>query len=402
MNTVLYLKNLYKTKEKCVKKIDKNFINFTDNNFINLINLDERELKSFKDYVINNVDRLVYNYGLSGYKKMEKEISLKKNDIKMNEIELRRLFLAKKNLDIFYNFQNDKYIKRTDIYAKSKTKNNKEEEEPSKNRYIFNHSKYIKILDKMWLMEISDRLGKDVSNLLIKDMFYINSNIKTLAVKITNKTKNILLLDLKKAFDSVEFNTIRILLGRFLKRNVRYYYKYLEQYMSLLVNRNCYYKKNKIKVNKGIPTGLPSSNLVFSIILNEIFLELFGMFNYLEYFNFYIYVDDICIELKEEENKYLILLLINDLKKLLSKYKLVLNDSKCKMSYNLKGILDFGIIDNKDLYLGIPFERRKKRYMRIILDIYNKKNDMELGMNEFIKSDDPKIKGYLRYKVINV
>ena len=71
------------------------------------------------------------------------------------------------------------------------------------------------------------------------------------------------------------------------------------------------------------------------------------------------------------------------------------------MSYNFKGILDFEFIENEDLYLGIPFERREKRYKRILLDNYNKKNNNNYTFNEFYNSDDPKIKGFLNYKMIN-
>jgi hypothetical protein len=392
MNTLLYLNNLYKDNNVLSVKVNKNL----ETKII------KKEYESFKNYVLNNIDRIVFNYRLSGYKKMEKEISLKKKDLKLDERELKKLYLAKKNLDIYYGYQKDSCIMRTDIYAKSKIRSDfVEEEDPTLNRYIFNHSKYIKILDKLWLMEISDNLG-DLNKILINDIFYINENIKPLAVKITNKRKNIILLDLKKAFDSVRFDTIKTLLGRFLERNVKYHYKYLKQYLYLLKNRNCYYKNNqRIKINKGIPTGLASSNLVFTIILNEIFLELFKIFNYLDYFDFYIYVDDICIEIKNEENKHLVLLLINDLDKLLKKYGLILNEKKCKMSYNFKGILDFGYIENEDLYLGIPFERRENRYKRIILNDYNNKNDCNYTFNEFYNSNDNKIKGFLNYKMID-
>jgi hypothetical protein len=385
-----YLNNLYddintyeKENKVLINKIDKN------------------EFENFKIYMLSNIDRLKYSHSFSGYNKLEKNIRITKKDLLMNDKDLKILYLAKKNMDVNCCYERTNTIMKTHIYPKSKKKKlNIIEENPNDNRYLFDHSKFIKILDKLWLLEL-DNLTNNIFGMLIKDMFYVNTNIKNLAVKITNDPKNLLLLDLKKAFDSVKYNTIKILLGRFFERN-KIDNKYLEQYMFMLNNRKCYYRCNKksylIKINKGIPTGLASSTFVFSVILNEIFLELFEKFDYNEYFNFYIYVDDICVKIKDENNKYLILLLFNDLNNLFTKYGLILNEDKCKISPNLKGILKCGFINNEEMYLGIPFERREYQYKKIILNQFNERYNTNYTFNEFFKSNNRSVKGFLNYK----
>jgi hypothetical protein len=389
-----YLNNLY-DDINIYKNENKILIDKTNKN----------EFENFKIYMLANIDRLKYSHNLSGYNKLEKNIRITKKDLLMNDKDFKILYLAKKNMDINFCYKRTNIIMKTQIYPKSKKKKlNIIEENPNDNRYLFDHSKFIKILDKLWLLEL-DYLTNNIFGMLIKDMFYVNTNIKNLAVKITNEPKNLLLLDLKKAFDSVKYNTIKILLGRFFERN-KINNKYLEQYMFMLNNRKCYYRNNKnsylIKINKGIPTGLASSTFVFSVILNEIFLELFEMFDYNEYFDFYIYVDDICIKAKDEEYKHLILLLFNDLDKLFRKYGLILNEKKCKISYNFRGILNCGFINNEELYLGIPFERRQKRYKKIIFNQFNERYMTNYTFNEFFKSNNKNIRGFLKYKIISL
>ena len=65
--------------------------------------------------------------------------------------------------------------------------------------------------------------------------------------------------------------------------------------MVIMKNRNFLYNNRKIKVNKGLATGLPSSTLAFTIIMDEIITRWFAETNYKnnEDFIINIYVDDI-------------------------------------------------------------------------------------------------------------
>ena len=47
----------------------------------------------------------------------------------------------------------------------------------------------------------------------------------------------------------------------------------VKQYMNLIKNRRCFYKNNCIKIYKSVPTGLPSSTIIFTLIMQSIIEE---------------------------------------------------------------------------------------------------------------------------------
>jgi hypothetical protein len=182
-----------------------------------------------------------------------------------------------------------------------------------------------------------------------------------------------------------------------------------EQYMIILTNRIIKYKNHIIQVSKSISTGLSSSLLVFTYILEEIFLrwldENIGTFQINIDFILNIYVDDIYIKILNFEKKDII---INSIIEILSKYNFNISYKKSRISRNLLNN-NFKELSPNDLYLGIPFTRDKTLYMPIILNECNKNYNsnytwnqiFEILNNEIIKNNKKKRKlnSYLNYKL---
>ena len=112
----------------------------------------------------------------------------------------------------------------------------------------------------------------------------------------------------------------------------------------ILINRDVYYKDEKINCNKGLPQGLPISTLLFVIITDEIMYEwnkINSEFDNIEKLN--IYVDDIYIKFKNYNtflnDKYIINFIDH-----LKKYYLKINFGKCKVDEKLNLNYNFDIL----------------------------------------------------------
>ena len=111
----------------------------------------------------------------------------------------------------------------------------------------------------------------------------------------------------------------------------------LRRYFNIVVNSNVYYDKIKLKRNKGIPTGLPSSNLVFTMIIEQIFY-IYNNINpsFKKFFNFYVYVDDIAIDVLDLNVD--ITSHIDKLLMVFKYYRFKYNPKKCLISENIRMI----------------------------------------------------------------
>jgi len=174
--------------------------------------------------------------------------------------------------------------------------------------------------------------------------------------------------------------------------------------MTIVKNRKLYYNNNLVSISKGISTGLPSSNLVFTLVLEEILFRWFSKYNFKnnEDFIMSIYVDDIYLKIlqKQEANK-----IVQSLIKFLELYKLNINISKSRVCPNLKIDLP-NKLTKTDFYLGIPFTRDIELYGKLILSDFQK-NKLNLSWIEIYnnlckkESDNntKKIIGYFNYKL---
>jgi hypothetical protein len=171
--------------------------------------------------------------------------------------------------------------------------------------------------------------------------------------------------------------------------------------MYILKNRNIFYKNKQINYKKGIPTGLPSSNIVFTLIMDEIIYRwrsmTKGLFEIGRDFRINIYVDDIYIKVYDMSIKDV---LVSTLIEILKNNKFNVNFEKCKADAKLK-LKFFTNLEETDMYLGIPFTRDIKKYTDLVLNKYNKNETYET-IYEKLKNehtDKKEIYGYFNYKL---
>ena len=247
---------------------------------------------------------------------------------------------------------------------------------PSSYRYIQNHTRVIKLIDRILLKIMLNVSRENIDNkIFIAPIEYkFARSCGEYAAENTTSKERVTCLDIKDAFNSVGHDIIFCSLFKILnkKLNLTESKNLLDEYFLLLLNKKCYYDNNYIPINIGIPQGLSSSNYIFKIVIVSAIEEFKTKhrFYYLD-ININIYVDDIYIKFLRYENDNIVLL--NSLIEVLEeKYNLKLNRNKCTSDSKLG--FDFPDIKDNTLYLGIPFTRDTKTYMKVVLDEFNKKH----------------------------
>jgi hypothetical protein len=398
--------NLYKSNIDNVYKFDNIYNSNLDDYFKNKFNLSS----------IDNFSNILSNKYVSNDDSYFKESKGMRNILKIQKHFNKRTvfeFLTSSNLE---QKELIKKINRTEIFSKYKSG---DVINPKNYRYFQNHTNEIKVICNYIKFMIDIVLKDDYIN---TDIFICkikaNQNIKNCreyAVEYTSNMDRLLLLDLEKAFDSIEFEILYEILNNFFDRNILEEYKECKNYiiniiMIILINRDIYYKDNKIKCERGLPQGLPISTLLFVIITDEIIYKwnkINKEYNNIEKLK--IYVDDIYIKFKDYNNslndKYIINLIEH-----LKKYYLKINISKCKVDEKLNLNYDFDILTKYDCYLGIAFTRDiydLSKIFQTYLNIYNnkqKKNYIIYDVYYILYNDISKFKlkyslnGWLYYK----
>jgi hypothetical protein len=385
--------------------------------FNDLLNLNETNEADFKDRIKKNLKAL-RDIGFRQYyhlKLEEKILRLKTEGSDEENVNIITKNITDKNIDDVYKYKIANTLKRKDlmknisicrIFAKYKSG---DASQPNNFRYFVNHHNVIKIIDRLWCIELINKCGKNLpdpkifkSNLIKQ---FSPSVIKT-AASNTNNFDNVILLDIQKAFDSVNWTVLEYLLMSNLTRKINKTEatKLVEQYMVVMKNRNFLYNNRKIKVKKGLATGLPSSATIFTLIMDEIITQWFAKTNYRnnEDFIINIYVDDIYIKFLKYDR---ISEIINSLINFIEQYQLLINKQKSKVDPKLY-LPDFpNKLSCNDFYLGIPFTRDIKLYGQIILKEFQTKHINNLTWqdiyNKIIMNDPSKksIIGYLNYKL---
>jgi hypothetical protein len=341
--------------------------------------------------------RVYHNIGL------EKEVNLEPKTVTDNDIDKVHTYKVGTYLTRKQLMTN---IAKCTVFPKYKSGVTTE---PSNFRYLVNHHNTVKILDRMWVLETMQKLGTNIPDPEIYKSNLVKNfspNIIHTAIKNTLSIDSIVLLDITRAFDSLEWNILEELLMANLTRktNSEIAQNIVSQYMVILRNRELYYNNNIVPISKGIPTGLPSSNLVFTLALEEIIFRWLVHNGYKNNVDFMlnVYVDDIYIKIINLLKTHDV---VTSLTEHLAKYKLYVNKAKSKASYNLN-LIDLNELKENDYYLGIPFTRNKKLYGELILKEFQK-NKINLSWESIynkLSSDDkdemvPIIFGFMNYKL---
>ena len=404
LDTIRYLNKLYKSNFKknnnCTKEV---IVSLSEKNFL-------------KNLVKNNTEKYIFLQKHSGpyCRKLEKEVSLSKDEISSIYKKNVKKGIRKIDIDTFssvyftwikYNNLTDEMHQKFNRAVLIPIHKKDDIDNPKNYRYLYNFSNIIKLLDKIWANNICQELtgkldGDKYLSYHIRGGF--NENMKTKASKFTNSLDNKIMLDFEKAFDNVSFFSIKHLLKDFLirKLGIDKGIKYFKQYFNIITNSSIYFNKIKIKRNKGIPTGLPSSNLIFTAIINQIFYVYTKYFpDFLKYFNYNVYVDDIAIDILN--NKINIKKYLDPLLSIFKYYKFKCNFNKCLISKNISfNYPKFNKITTNTKYLGIYFSRDISEYFKLIIDEFNKKNNLECkNVYEMMKKKRKSSIGFLLFKL---
>ena len=393
-------------------------INLENINFDKL-NINNEEIKKFNKYIKDNMNNICFKANVGSYmSNIEEHLSIKKNDLVLNKSNQRLLFLCCKDLNKTNQIRNSlfKYIKNTRIHTKLKKG---DQLKISNYRFLFDHNNLFKIIDKILSIELLKKLEENNSmpdnNIVINNISRIfKKSIKENSYLITKSNENLILLDISKAYDNVEWNLIEFKLEKLLSKKVNKEFasNFTKKYLFLLKNRKVYFKENQLNIKKGVSTGLASSTIIFTLIFEEIFTEVNSILKTKDIlikndFELKLFVDDICIKILSKNKTKPI---INIIEKSLEYYGYKINKDKSKCSPNLN--LDMENIKNGDCYLGLPFSNSPKNYMDIILKEFqnkhidiNYKDIFKILMFDGIKYQKEiknKIFGFFNYKLYGI
>ncbi len=421
---VAYLESLWKSsRNQRKRRFDNN--NSISNKKRRIINSDKLFLKDFVDNMVDDILNQVI-------------CDLTVNNIKVNDNKLKQLqglgFEVYNNIQLEDDVAMENNINVNEIYSfmkgtrimKSQILKNISHSkilpkykfgptnDPYNFRYLINHHNTIKVLDRILCYNIINSIknNRPDKNIYISNFNNfsnnneVNDNKDTLYYANINtlSTNNIILIDILKAYDSLEWDDIEDLLLTNLTRksNSTIANELVTKYLIILKNRELYYNKIKVRIEKGIPTGLPSSTLVFLLCIEEIITRWLNKYKYTtDDFMLNIFVDDIYIKMiNVNEANNIVLSLID----YLLNYNLKININKCKADLMLG--LNFKPILETDCYLGIPFTRNISKYGSIILDEYYKRNNFKMSWLDIYhelknnKSNNYKhYFGYFNYKL---
>jgi hypothetical protein len=267
-------------------------------------------------------------------------------------------------------------------------------DEPKNFRYVMVHHNVIKIIDRLWCIELLHKCGNNLPDNNIFKSYLINPNfseISNQAIANTEDLNNKVIIDIKKAFDSMEWYIVYklLLINLTRKINKTEAEKFVEQYFIILKNRNIYYKDKLIKVSKGLPVGLPSSTIVFQFVFEEIILRwLYHNKNFVNQFKINIFVDDTLFDFLSNNNINFIIISFIDF---IKPYGLDINKNKFKISPNIYNGNVGTLLTDSDFYLGIPFTRDIQLYGFLVLKSFQEKYNNTItwtGIYKYIEKNN--------------
>jgi hypothetical protein len=397
------------------KDQDKTFVNYLNNlwssskqftrtsNTILLTSISNKYLQKFKKIIIEkyNFIKNISNFNYTN--KLEKKTRLSKNEL--SNYDFYNTYIAYKNLLCYNKINNKTMNKINKVLLVKKIKDPSKDINNVKNyRFLQVHSKPLKLIDRLWCCRITNIIKNLDTTIFISNLVKgMNDATIIAADNNTRSIENVILIDIEKAFDSCDYTILEELLKSNLSRNSNPIIaeNLTKQYMYILKEREIFFDNKKINYQKGLPVGLPSSNLVFSLIIDEIIFRWKNQNEHLfeigKDFKLNIYVDDIYIKLFNLIIKDSVIITLIDILKM---YGFTVNFDKCKADKNLN-IKIFGNLEETDMYLGIPFTRDIKTYTDLILKKYKLDKSYKSIYDKLKKDNHPekkKILGFFNYK----
>ena len=308
-----------------------------------------------------------------------------------------------KRKEIIQSIDNNVFLIR---YKKSDYHN------PDNYRYYTSSNKNIKAIDYIWYTSMIKMYNIKMPN---TDIFAYcfkkcDKSFHVTADENTKDINNVVLIDIKKAFDSVKWNVLKDLLYSHMKRSLKIdemmIQDIINQYIVYWTEVIVKYDGNIISRKKGLPIGLVSGSLIFTFIIDEILHRWLDQnMNIIINVDFKInvYIDDIYIKILNTQKSNEI---VNSLIAILGKYELKINNEKFKADPSLNLDSHLNELKETDLYLGIPFTRDITKYGDVILKELNKKYDTQFTWNQIYdilnQANDVDYKhvlGYISYKL---
>jgi len=372
-------------------------------NTILLTNTLNKYLQKFKKIIIEKYNFIKNISNFNYMNKLEKKTRLAKNEL--SNSDFYNTYIAYNNLLCYNKINNKTMNKINKVLLVKKIKDPSKDINNVKNyRFLQVHSKPLKLIDRLWCCRITNIIKNLDTTIFISNLVKgMNDATIMAADNNTRSIENVILIDIEKAFDSCDYSIIEELLKSNLSRNSNPIIaeNLTKQYMYILKEREIFFDNKKINYQKGLPVGLPSSNLVFSLIIDEIIFRWKNQNEHLfeigKDFKLNIYVDDIYIKLFNLNIKDSVIITLIDILKM---YGFTVNFDKCKADKNLN-IKIFGNLEETDMYLGIPFTRDIKTYTDLILKKYKLDKSYKSIYDKLKKDNHPekkKILGFFNYK----
>ena len=382
----IYLNNIYEEIKR--NKVHKKYEGSDEDavEFINNLYLDEES--NFKIDIVKEYDNLnLYNYivdnkknllinNINFYSKIEKVLMLK--DTNYKEVLKNYKYFEKLFFCLINNKKVDlKKISKVNIFLKHKKGDTSD---INNFRFLFQHNMYLKMIDKILTNELINSMIRN--NNIPDTNIYINNINKIISDDIREKSNQILLnmdnkilIDVSKAYDSINRNVLYKILTNVLTEKVSKLFasRFLNLYDKIISNRVIYYNDKEVNISKGIPTGLSSSNIIFILIFEYIFKGVIKQLNnkniiHDKDYKLKIYVDDIAINIISVNKAKII---YDTITNNLNFYGFKVNKIKTKASKNLN--LYLKELKCGDMYLGLPFSNSIKNFLDIILKEFNSK-----------------------------
>jgi hypothetical protein len=272
-------------------------------NTILLTIISNKYLQKFKKIIIEKYNFIKNISNFNYMNKLEKKTRLTKNEL--SNSDFYNTYIAYNNLLCYNKINNKTMNKINKVLLVKKIKDPSKDINNVKNyRFLQVHSKPLKLIDRLWCCRITNIIKNLDTTIFISNLVKgMNDATIIAADNNTRSIENVILIDIEKAFDSCDYAIIEELLKSNLSRNSNPIIaeNLTKQYMYILKEREIFFDNKKINYQKGLPIGLPSSNLVFSLIIDEIIFRWKNQNEHLfeigKDFKLNIYVDDIYIKL---------------------------------------------------------------------------------------------------------